>query len=364
MQQSMAQENVAELLIKRPIFFKRNRVWRVYKGGKLFSSFFGDVSEDGFYPEEWICSSIRALNKDRAEQNEGISLTQNDGIPLDELIARFPQEMMGGKVDLGFLVKLIDSAIRLPVQAHPDSAFSQKYFSSNYGKTESWVILDTRENACIYLGFKEKISKEDFRAKALASETDRDALPSLLNRIPVKKGDVFLINSKMIHAIGAGCLILETQEPTDFTIQPEAFCGDYRLSEEMMYLGLGLDIALDCIDYDMYGAKGVSVSRPYSHVISRDRGTVRESLISYKDTPCFAVEKLTINSGCADKLRGPAIYVVTDGTGKVATENYAKTITKGSYFFAPNAIDQKFEISSEKQIEIIICYPPVKGKIV
>lgn len=29
-------------LAKKPIFFERNRVFRVYKGGKLFHDFFGD----------------------------------------------------------------------------------------------------------------------------------------------------------------------------------------------------------------------------------------------------------------------------------------------------------------------------------
>ena len=45
---------------KKPIFFEKNRVFRVYLGGKLFSDFFGDDSEDSFYPEEWICSSTKA----------------------------------------------------------------------------------------------------------------------------------------------------------------------------------------------------------------------------------------------------------------------------------------------------------------
>ncbi len=38
----------------KPIFFEQNRVYRVYTGGKLFAGFFGDSSEDSFYPEEWL----------------------------------------------------------------------------------------------------------------------------------------------------------------------------------------------------------------------------------------------------------------------------------------------------------------------
>ena len=50
-------------MISRPIFFEKNRVARVYTGGRLFDDFLGDGSTDGFYPEEWIASGVRALNK-------------------------------------------------------------------------------------------------------------------------------------------------------------------------------------------------------------------------------------------------------------------------------------------------------------
>lgn len=47
----------------KPIFFEKNRVFRVYTGGKLFADFFGDDSTDGNYPEEWVASSVHALNE-------------------------------------------------------------------------------------------------------------------------------------------------------------------------------------------------------------------------------------------------------------------------------------------------------------
>jgi len=56
-----------------PIFFEQNRVFRVYKGGKLFADFFSDDSEDGNYPEEWVVSSVHALNEGSTDKYEGIS---------------------------------------------------------------------------------------------------------------------------------------------------------------------------------------------------------------------------------------------------------------------------------------------------
>ena len=52
-----------KLFYNEPIFFEKNRVARVYTGGKLFSEFFGDDSEDGFFPEEWVVSTVHALNE-------------------------------------------------------------------------------------------------------------------------------------------------------------------------------------------------------------------------------------------------------------------------------------------------------------
>ena len=48
---NMTEKNI----VNNPIFFERNRVARIYTGGKLFSGFFGDEPVDGFLPEEWVC---------------------------------------------------------------------------------------------------------------------------------------------------------------------------------------------------------------------------------------------------------------------------------------------------------------------
>ena len=58
------------------------------------------------------------------------------------------------------------------------------------------------------------------------AEEDRDALARLLNCIPVHTGEVYFVPRKMVHAIGEGCLILEVQEATDFTIQTDVWCGE------------------------------------------------------------------------------------------------------------------------------------------
>jgi mannose-6-phosphate isomerase len=147
--------------LNRPLFFERNRVFRVYRGGMLFHEFFGDPAEDGFYPEEWVASTVRALNKEPKGENEGLSIVRGTGVPLRQLIEERREELIGPREELGLLVKLLDSAIRLPVQAHPDKAFALRHFGSTHGKTEMWLVLATRENARLYFGFKEGVTRRD-----------------------------------------------------------------------------------------------------------------------------------------------------------------------------------------------------------
>ena len=70
--------------MREPIFFERNRVGRVYLGGKLFAGFFGDSPEDGFFPEEWIASSVEALNREKSREREGVSRIAGTGQYFDE----------------------------------------------------------------------------------------------------------------------------------------------------------------------------------------------------------------------------------------------------------------------------------------
>ena len=46
-----------------------------------------------------------------------------------------------------------------------------------------------------------------------------------LHKFEVNKGDTFLIEGGIPHAIGAGCFLVEVQEPTDYTIRKNTHSG-------------------------------------------------------------------------------------------------------------------------------------------
>lgn len=344
--------------LQQPVFFRENRVRRVYLGGKLLGQFVGVPCEDDFFPEEWIASTVCALNKDSANPREGLSILEESDISLKEILEKYPRETLGGRKELGVLVKFLDSAIRLPVQVHPDKAFSMKYFNSRFGKAETWLVLATRENAAIHFGFQEKITKEELLEAVENSYQNREEMSRLVNTYPVEAGDVFFIPGKLIHAIGKGCLILEIQEPTDFTIQPEYWCGDYEMNRQERYLGLSREEAAECFDYEIYGGDCEKLVRKTPVLLWKKDGVEKEAIITGKDTTCFGVNRCRIHRGAYMLKAAPAVYVAVKGEGMLQGEAYSREIKQGDYFFLPYQASGKVEAVSEQGLELVECLPP------
>lgn len=109
------------------------------------------------------------------------------------------------------LVKFIDAAQDLSVQVHPTDEIALRDYGS-YGKTEMWYIVEAEEGAGIYLGFAKDVTKEECE-QAIANNT----LSEKIRFYPVQKGQHYFVPSGTVHAIGAGCLIMEIQQNSDLT---------------------------------------------------------------------------------------------------------------------------------------------------
>jgi mannose-6-phosphate isomerase len=241
------------------------------------------------------------------------------------------------------------------MQVHPTRDFSRKNFNSPYGKAEAWLILATRPDACIYFGFDRQVSREEFSAAVEASENDKEAMTAFVNKVPVQTGDVFFVGAGVIHAIGAGCLILEVQEPTDFTIQPEYWCGDYHLNAQEMYLGLDREVALECFNYDLYGKQVVEAGRKVPEITYQDEHVTVETLIGEKDTPCFAMSRYILDGGQVTLDTPASIWICVEGEGSVEADGEVRDIHSGDYFFLPAAAAGKCVARSEKKMKIVCC---------
>jgi mannose-6-phosphate isomerase len=136
------------------------------------------------------------------------------GKKLIDVIRDHP-EFLGTHPDtrygLPILVKFIDAYKDLSVQVHPSDEYALKYENS-LGKSEMWYVIDCARGAELIYGFKEKVTSEQF-AKMIKDNT----LLEYVNRVGVKKGDVFFIPSGTLHAIGKGILIAEIQQNSNTT---------------------------------------------------------------------------------------------------------------------------------------------------
>ena len=138
---------------------------------------------------------------------------------------------------IALLVKLIFTSAKLSVQVHPNDTYAALHEHSR-GKTEMWHILRADEGASIAAGFREAMTPARVRESALSGEIEK-----LLNWIPVKAGDTFLIPAGMVHAIGAGIVLCEVQQFSDVT---------YRLYDYGRPRELHLDKSMDVADFGPY----------------------------------------------------------------------------------------------------------------
>jgi mannose-6-phosphate isomerase len=223
------------------------RVYRFYQGGLLIDRLRGEAEHDTDHPEDWVGSITAANNPGRDEPEAGLSRLA-DGRLLRDAIVADPQGWLGPAAatgTTGVLVKLLDAAQRLPVHAHPSRAFASEHLGSPFGKTEAWIVLATREeHADVWIGLREPVDAATYRAWIEAQNLD--ALLGSLHRVPVRAGDVIYVPAGVPHSIGAGVLIAELQEPTDFSIVCE--WQGYPIDPDDTHLGMGWDVALGAFD--------------------------------------------------------------------------------------------------------------------
>jgi len=302
-------------------------------GGTKLREEFGKESSLERLAESWELSCHK----------DGMSVIGNGsyaGRTLNEFLAENPQAL--GKNcerfdDFPVLIKLIDACDNLSVQVHPDNEYALRV-EGEYGKTEMWYIVDCDENAELIYGFKEEISRDEFK-KAIQENT----LLEKVNRVKVHKGDVFFIKSGTLHAIGKGILIAEIQQNSNTTYR----VYDYgRVGADGKPRDLHIDKALDVTEL-----KPAQKQRVFAPVKLEGEfaGTVVTILA---DCDYFLTAKVELNDSCyevdADE-RSFSHLLVVDGCGELDCFGEKIVLSKGSSIFFP-AGSGKFKIKGKCSI--------------
>lgn len=160
-------------------------------------------------------------------------------------------------LSLGFLVKLLDSSMRLHTQVHPTREFAKEKLNSNWGKLESYYVLKIRDNkeGHIRLGFQNPPTKSEL--KRIIEMQDIEKMDKLFEKVPIKQGDIVYIPGGIPHAIGNDILLVEIMEPSDLVIRCEFEREGVVLPEEGRFLGQDLEFCLDVFDYTKYSVADI-----------------------------------------------------------------------------------------------------------
>jgi mannose-6-phosphate isomerase len=349
-----------------------NRVRRNYRGGAEIDRLQGRLEcRDSNLPEEWIASLVGAKNPGLpVVENEGFSLCRVGGadIPLHDVIAASPEFYLGSErylkrgVDLGFLLKILDSSMRLHVQAHPTADFAVKHLNSRYGKLETYYILSVREGteAYIRLGFQHLPSRKQWQR--IIETQDIEAMDACFEKVPVTPGEVWYIPGGMPHAIGENVLMLEIMEPSDLVVRCEFEREGIVVPPEARFMGRDLNFCLDIFHYEQKSVADVCKNNRVSPVLLEESagGTVEE-LVGNMVTGNFRVLRVKLNAenrrsqGISLKLGSPAAVVVTSGEAMFNCGGERLALPQGRSLFTAAAGDSLvFSNQASRQTEICL----------
>lgn len=333
----------------KPFRFLPNRVLRLYRGGSGIDSLCGNpFPEDSRFPENWIASCIEGNGRAYHSPGHGISKVEYDGSvhSFPEFLHVHAKEILGpahlaryGETP-AVLTKLLDSAEQLPMQVHPTREDAKTYFNADYGKTEAWLVLATREingeKPYLLVGFNEKLDRTAFLRESLAGryETGLD----MLNRIAVRPGDVIVIRGGLPHAIGPGVTMVEVMEPSDLVIVPEIDCCGVPLTEKQRFAGIAPEDAMKLFDFTPRSVEAVrAFCTPASTVLAQRETGMLRSLIPYEACGYFAVQELVFRERWELDLsdRMFRIGVVCDGEAEVG----GLLLKRGESFLIPYSLD-------------------------
>ena len=252
------------------------------------------------------------------------------GKKLSEYVDALGKEALGRKAEkfsyFPLLIKFIDAKDNLSIQVHPRDEYALRV-EGEYGKTEMWYVLEAEEGAYLYYGFNRDITREEF-----AERIKNNTILEVLNKVNVKKGDVFFIDAGTVHAIGVGLMICEIQQNSNTT---------YRV-----------------YDYDRRDKEGNARPLHIEKAIEVSKLTKAPEIAKRDDNILATCEYFTVSKTLVDGDAKVGVtedsfvsLIIVDGNGKVKLGSDELTVTKGDSIFVPA---QNGEIALSGNMEVIV----------
>lgn len=290
-------------------------------GGNRLNDEFAKGIEMSPLAETWECST-------HPDGPSFVASGELSGKSLADVLREYP-EFLGThpktKGELPILIKFIDAKKNLSVQVHPTDEYAVKNESGQLGKTEMWYVLDASKDASLIYGLHTTTEKAVFREAIEQGTVER-----YLQKVPVKKDDVFFIEAGMVHAIGAGALIAEIQENSNLTYR----LYDYdRVDKNGNKRQLHVDKALDVANLT-----GMTEPKQPLRVLKYHAGVASEQLCRCK---YFEVYRMIVNTERKQVVHYQSdsvsfrVLLCVNGCGMVRFGGEALDIYKGDCLFVP-----------------------------
>lgn len=295
----------------------KDKIW----GGIKLKSIFEKKALTDKLGESW---ELSGYENDESEVVNGFLAGNN----LAELIEIYMGELIGDKVyeqyGLSFplLFKLIDANENLSIQVHPGDEVAAERHNS-FGKTEMWYVVDADPGAELIIGFSNDCDRD-----AYLDALEEGRVEELLQKVPVKKGDVFFIPAGLVHAIGKGVVVAEIQQSSDITYR----IYDYkRVDDQGNERELHTEQALDVINFS------ASPNPKTAYQIAKNEITPLVSC-EYFNTNILQFDRgLTRNYGNLDSF---VAYMCLEGNFLIETGEEKLLVNKGDTILIPACINE------------------------
>ena len=345
-----------------------NPVWRSYLGGSVLRRFRGlSDAEDNHFPEDWLASTVQARNGLNAQHpQEGLSRLAESagGGLLTDLLSEQPATWLGAHqahLPPGegprVLWKLLDSSVRLQIQAHPDEQFARQHLNSGAGKTECWYILDTRGPAHVYLAFQHPPTRQVWAD--MIREQRVDDMLACFEPIPVQPGDCYVVPAGTPHAIGAGIFMMELQEPTDWVVRCETTNAGLTLPPEACFMGLDLEACLDVFDYRARSVEYVRrLLQQRPRMIAATGGAGEEELIGAAYHEYFRLHRLRGTADASWPGNELMLLLVLKGRATLTSGADGGVVEAGQTWLLPGAVPHWQWLNPEGDWECLLAKLP------
>jgi len=244
--------------------------------------------EPSVWGGQWIKGHIPNLNKDIVNYAWAFSLIvpenglvfESDGFLLeasfDFLMYHNHEQVLGKhaerfKDEFPIRINFLDTfdGGDLSLQCHPSLDYIRETFGENITQDETYYILDCKDDADLFLGFKEDIDPGKFYDELVNSQINNTELQveDFVQKFRSKKHELYLIPNGTIHSAGEGNMVLEISgTPYIFTFKLYDWL---RLDLDGKPRPINIDHGFKNLDFDLRGDQVVNTLISLPEVVEK-----------------------------------------------------------------------------------------------